>query len=106
MKASLKNYHQSPRKVRLVADLVRGKTVAEARERLKFLPRRAAEPMVKLINSAAAASGVVDKDKLVINHLTVDGGFVFKRYRPRARGRASMIRKRTSHIKVELTARK
>ena len=104
--ASLSNYRQSPRKVRLVADLVRGKSVSRALALLSMLPKRAAEPMAKLISSAIAnaqsTKGLVATD-LVIAKIEVNGGVVFKRSMPRARGRASAIRKRTSHITLSLT---
>ena len=89
MKASLKNYRQSPRKVRLVADLVRGKKVEDALSELAFLPKRASNVMIKLITSAVANAEnnfkVTSKD-LVISEISVDQGITLKRYRPRARG--------------------
>ena len=104
MKASLKNYRQSPRKVRLIADLVRGKKVNEALEALKFVNKRASEPFTKVIKSALAnaTSHGADADRLVITKVAVDKGTVFKRFMPRARGSASRINKRNSHITVEL----
>ncbi len=104
MKAILKNYRQSPRKVRLVADLVRGKTVAEALTVLRFVDKRAAEPVAKLIKSAEAnaVSNGKNAGSLVINKIAVDKGAVLKRFMPRARGSASRINKRNSHIVVEL----
>jgi len=104
MKASLKNYRQSPRKVRLIADLVRGKTVAQALATLQFVDKRAAGPVAKLIRSAAANAQQSGKqaDGLIIKHIAVDGGVVFKRFMPRARGAASPINKRNSHITIEL----
>ncbi len=105
--AQLKNYRQAPRKVRLVADLVRGKTVDRAVALLGALPKRASEAMMKLIRSAEAnaRSKGVEGD-LVISHIDVGQGIVFKRHMPRARGRASTIRKKASHITVKLTAKK
>ena len=104
MKAVLKNYRQAPRKVRLLADLVRGKNVDEALQTLKFTNKRASEPFAKVISSAKAnaASEGVDTDNLIIKTVTVDGGTVFKRFRARARGSSSQILKRNSHITVEL----
>ena len=104
MKAFLKNYRQSPRKVRLIADLVRGKNVAQALDTLKFVNKRASEPFSKLIRSAEAnaKSHGVDTKSLVITKVTVDKGTVFKRFMPRARGSAARINKRNSHITVEL----
>jgi large subunit ribosomal protein L22 len=106
MKAVLANYRQSPRKVRLVANLVRGKTVEAALAELALLKPVAARPLLKLIKSAAANSGESkDKyEKLVIKSIRVDVGRTLKRYRPRAFGRAFPIRKRTSHICVLLEA--
>lgn len=106
MKASLKNYRQSPRKVRLVADLVKGKTVPAALRELSLLPKRAAAPVKKLIESAVAnaKNAGIEADNLVVENATVDEGITLKRFRPRAFGRATMIRKRTSHIDITLSA--
>jgi len=109
MKASLKNYRQSPRKVRLVADLVRGKKAGEALKELTFLPKRASEVMIKLISSAVANAEnnfKVSADDLVIKEITVDQGITLKRYRPRARGVAKRINKRTSNINLSLAVEK
>lgn len=100
--AQLKNYRQSPRKVRLVADLVRGKNVERALAVLANLPKRASEPMQKLIRSAAANSNGIALNELIIEKIEVGSGIVFKRTMPRARGRASMIKKKSSHVKVSL----
>ena len=104
MKAVLKNYRQSPRKVRLVADLVRGKKVKDALNTLQFVDKRASEPFAKLIRSAAANAKDHGKNgnELKITKVTVDQGPTFKRFKPRARGSASRINKRNSHIVVEL----
>jgi len=104
MKAVLKNYRQSPRKVRLIADLVRGKKVSEALAVLKFAEKRAADPFAKVIASAKAnaVQAGVDADKLFIKMVAVNKGTVLKRFRARARGSASRINKRNSHITVEL----
>lgn len=104
MKAVLKNYRQSPRKVRLIADLVRGKKVAQALTTLNFVNKRAAEPFAKLIRSAEANARLkgIDTSTLVIKSVAVDKGTVLKRFMPRARGSASRINKRNSHITVEL----
>jgi large subunit ribosomal protein L22 len=108
MKAILKNYRQSPRKVRLIADLVRGKKVNDALTTLKFVDKRAAGPFAKVIASAAANAKDQGKnvDSLVIKTVAVDKGMVLKRFMPRARGSASRINKRNSHIRVELAERK
>lgn len=108
MKAILKNYRQSPRKVRLIADLVRGKKVADALTTLQFVDKRAAGPFAKVIKSAAANAKDLGKkeDALVVKTVTVDKGVTYKRFMPRARGSASRINKRNSHIRVELAERK
>jgi large subunit ribosomal protein L22 len=104
MKAFLKNYRQSPRKVRLIADLVRGKEVKKALETLTFVNKRAALPVEKLIRSAVANAQTqgVDTTKLIVTKITVDKGVVLKRFMPRARGSAARINKRNSHITLEL----
>lgn len=102
--AKLKNYRQSPRKVRLIADLVRGKTAEHALALLATLPKRGSDPMAKLIKSAVANSKM-DAKQVVISSIQVNGGIVFKRSMPRARGRASAIRKKTSIITVGLSER-
>jgi large subunit ribosomal protein L22 len=101
-KAQLTNYRQAPRKVRLVADLVRGKSAARALMLLETLPKRASLPMAKLIRSAVANSNGASANDLYISKIAVDGGIVFKRMMPRARGRGAQILKRTSHVVVEL----
>ena len=105
MKATLKNYRQSPRKVRLIADLVRGKKVQDALAALSFLDKRAAEPFAKVIRSAVAnAKGEGAKaEELCIKTVTVDKGVTYKRFMPRARGSASPINRRNSHIAVVLS---
>lgn len=103
--AKLSNYRQAPRKVRLVADLVRGKGAQTAIDLLSVLPKRAGEPMAKLIKSAVAnatKSGADVKD-LYISSIAVNGGIVFKRMMPRARGRGAQILKRTSHVTIALS---
>lgn len=103
--ASLSNYRQSPRKTRLVADLIKGKTVADALTTLSFTDKRAAQPLKKLIESAyasAVASGSYTKDTLVIGAIAVDKGVVLKRFMPRARGSAARIKKRSSHVSLRL----
>jgi large subunit ribosomal protein L22 len=109
MKAILKNYRQSPRKVRLVADLVRGKKVSQALLELNYLPKRATEVMTKMIQSAVANAEhnfKVSSDDLIIKDITVDQGVTLKRYRPRARGVAKRINKRTSNIALSLGVKK
>jgi large subunit ribosomal protein L22 len=101
--AKLKNYRQAPRKVRLVADLVRGKGAQHAINLLSVLPKRAGQPMSQLIKSAVANAKDVPAGDLYISSIQVNGGIVFKRSMPRARGRASQILKRTSHITLSLS---
>ena len=105
MKATLSNYRQSPRKVRLVAGLVKGKHVALALRELDVLTKRAALPLKKLIQSAVANArhnGDVSAEDLVIKSMRVDKGVTMKRSMPRARGSASRINKRASNIVLEL----
>jgi large subunit ribosomal protein L22 len=103
-KAFLKNYRQSPRKVRLVADAIRGKRIPEALLLLSHMDKRAAHPMEKLIRSAVANAKVrgIPEAELRVARIAVDKGFVFTKYMPRARGRATPIKKRTSRISLEL----
>ncbi len=104
--AELNNYRQSPRKVRLVVDAVRGKNVNDAITALTFMPKKAALPVQKLLKSAMANATHnfnLKTDNLVIEKITVDGGPILKRWRARARGRAFPIHKHTSHIKLVLT---
>jgi large subunit ribosomal protein L22 len=103
--ATLKNYRQSPRKVRLLADLVKGKEVKEAITLLRFSGKRASSPLVKLLESALANvrnAGADAKDLFRVLNMTVDQGIVMKRSMPRARGRAFPIKKRTSHVTVTI----
>jgi large subunit ribosomal protein L22 len=104
MKAFLKNYRQSPRKVRLVAGLIKGKDVNEALAQLGFLAKRASEPVKKLLLSAIANAKQIGKDKenLFIKELRVDKGIVMKRMMPAAMGTGHRINKRTSHITLVL----
>ncbi len=104
MKARLTNYRQSPRKVRLVADAVRGKSVTEALAVLAHMPKRAAVPMQKLLLSAVAnaKNAGLSVDTLRVAKMSVDKGIVFKRLMPRARGRGAQILKRTSHVTLTL----
>ena len=103
--AKLSDYRQAPRKVRLVADLVRGKSVENALLELNFRAKRAAPVFAKLIQSAIAnakAQGI-DVTTLLIKEIRVDKGAILKRNRPRAQGRAFPIHKHTSHIMLTLT---
>ncbi|HEY4514564.1 MAG TPA: 50S ribosomal protein L22 [Candidatus Paceibacterota bacterium] len=103
MKAKLSQYRQAPRKVRLVTDLIKGKSVESAMSELSYLPKRAAGPILKLLKSAVANAGKVDN--LYIKSIGVDKGVVLKRSMPRAHGRAFPIHKHTSHITIELAVR-
>jgi large subunit ribosomal protein L22 len=102
-KASLSNYRQSPRKVRLIADLIRGKSAAQAINILGLLPKRGAEPMLKLVKSAVANAKEGSAEQLFVSSIQVNGGVVLKRMMPRARGRGFPIKKRTSHITLSLS---
>ena len=104
MKAFLKNYRQSPRKVRLVAGLVKGKSVAEAITELDFLAKRAGLPIKKLLLSAVANAKQMgaEADNLFIKELRVDKGIVMKRMMPAAMGSGHRINKRTSHLNLLL----
>ncbi len=102
-KASLSHVRMAPRKARLVVDMVRGRNVAEALALLKFTPRSAARVVEQLLSSAVANAGQKDlgePEALKVSSAFVDCGPVLKRFQPRAMGRASPIRKRTSHITI------
>ena|SRR3989338_728105 len=107
MKAFLKNYRQSPRKVRLVAGLIRKKNVNDAIAELDFLAKRASFPIKKLLLGAIANAKQqgVEKDNLFVKELRVDKGIVMKRMMPAAMGTAHRINKRTSHITLVLEER-
>ena len=102
--ATLKYLRMSPRKVRLVVDLVRGMEVERAKLNLQFSDKGGASPVLKLLNSAIAnASNNFKKTEgLYIKKIFVDQGPTYKRFRPRARGMVSPINKRTSHVTVIL----
>lgn len=104
IRASLDTYNQSPRKVRLVTELIKGKLVADAVVALSFLPKRAALPIKKLIESAAAnaTSRGEDATKLRVADIRVDSAGMLVHFMPRAMGRAAPIRKRRSRIVVRL----
>lgn len=98
----------SPRKVRLVVNTIRGLSVAAAETRLNFLPKLAAQPVLKLLNSAVANAEhnfKLEKKDLYVKFIVADGGPTLKRFRPRAFGRAAPIRKRTTHISLILAPR-
>jgi large subunit ribosomal protein L22 len=96
----------APNKARLVADLIRGKRVAEALTVLRFTPKKGARFINKTLRSALASAEntkKMDIDKLVVKTIYVDKGPVLKRWQPRAMGRATPILKRTSHVTVVLS---
>lgn len=104
--ANLRHSRISARKARLVADLVRGMKVDSALDLLRFTPKKGAKVIRKVVQSAldnASRSAGVDEDRLYISRITVDEGPTLKRWSPRAMGRATRIRKRTSHICVAVT---
>ena len=100
-KAHLKYLRISPRKVQIVADLIRGKDVGSAMAILMQTPKAASEPLVKLLKSAVANAENnfgMDVEKLVVSQVFATPGPILKRMRPRAQGRAFRINKRTSHV--------
>ena len=108
VRAQAKYVRMSPRKARLVAQHIRGRSVPEARAVLAFTAREAAGELEKVLQSAvsnAEANHGIPEDRLYIAHAYVDGGPVMKRWRARARGRVARIRKRTCHITVRLAER-
>ena len=101
--AVAKYVRMSPRKVRLVVDVIRGKSVAEAEDLLRFIPKSASEPVAKVLKSAksnAVNNDEMLEDRLVVTAAYVDAGPTLKRLIPRARGSANIIKKRTSHITI------
>ena len=95
----------SPRKARLIMDEIRGKKVEDALRLLAFSPKRGSHLLKKLINSAVAnaeSNSEIDVDKLFVKRIFADEGPTMKRFQPRAMGRATTIRKRTSHLTVIL----
>jgi len=107
MKAELSNYRQSPRKVRLVADLLRGKSIGEARQALAFLPKKAAPALQKLLNSAVSNARTQGKspEDLFVKSISVNKGLVIRRFKPMARGRAARFNRTRSIISLELATR-
>lgn len=104
MKAALNNYRQSPRKVRVVADLMRGKSTADALKVLTFTTKRSVSHLKKLLESAIAnaKNAGVATENLIVKEVQVNAGVTLKRIMPRAMGSASRINKRTSHISITL----
>ena len=106
MRARSKYVRSAPRKARLVMNHIRGKEVEQARAILNHAPRAVAEDILKLLNSAIAnaeSAYELGADELRVVRAVVDEGPTIKRYRPRALGRATPIKKRTSHMTIELT---
>lgn len=106
IKALLRYAKISPRKMRAIANAVRGLEVGEALSRLRFIPRKGSRLLMKLLLSAvknAEQKGVRDLDSLVVDGCYVDNGPIVKRWLARAMGRADRIQHRTSHIGVVLT---
>jgi len=103
--AQLNDYRQSPRKVRVVVNALRGKKVNDAILNLGFVGKRAAAPLQKLLLSAVANAQArnIETDSLVIKEFRVDEGKILYRRMPASRGRASILRKRTSHVRVTLS---
>ena len=104
MKAFLKNNPQSPRKTRLVADMIRGKSVLRARRALAFGQGKSAPAIAKLLESAVsnARQSGNNVDNLFVKEILVDAGIVMKRMEPKARGQGAIIRHRTSRITLTL----
>ena len=106
--AQLNDYRQSPRKVRLIAGLIRGQKVEKATDILMSTVKRASDPIMALLNSAVANAKnnfSLAKEDLFVKALTVDSGAILYRRMPRARGMAYAIRKRTSHVKLVLSVK-
>jgi large subunit ribosomal protein L22 len=106
VRAKARYVRTAPRKVRVVADQIRGLEVEHAIALLEFSPRGASVPVLKLLRSAAANAENnydLDPEEMRITSISVDEGPTMRRYRPRARGRATRIEKRSSHINVALT---
>ncbi len=107
MKAYLKSYRQAPRKVRLVANLMKGKTAERALVELEVLPKRASGPMRKLLLSAIAnakENSGIELGDLFVKEVRVDQGTIMKRFMPKSHGSADPIHKHTSHVMIELIA--
>jgi len=105
IKATIKHLRISPKKVRLLANLVRGKEVKNALDQLKFSAKGASLPVAKLIKSAIANAEhnfELDKNNLFVKEIKVDEGGMLKRWMPKAHGRATPLRKRISHVSLTL----
>lgn len=104
MKALLKNFHQSPRKVRLIANLIRGKSVVAAHSALSYAPQKSSDAILKLLESAVANARQkgASEETLFVKTITVNKGAVLHRFMPKARGRAARYAKTMSIIALEL----
>jgi len=105
IKAKLNHLGMSPRKIRIIVQSIKGMKAEKATQQLLYLNKRGATPILKLLKSAIANADHnfnIDKDSLVVKNIQVDQGPTLKRWRPRAFGRAATIRKRTSHVTLEL----
>ena len=102
-RAFLRGFRESPRRVRMVAEMIRGKKAADALAILRFQQRKAAKMLTKVLNSAianATENDEADADLLVVTKVEIDGGPVQKRWLPRSMGRANRLNRRTSHVTV------
>ncbi|KKR10210.1 MAG: 50S ribosomal protein L22 [Parcubacteria group bacterium GW2011_GWA2_39_18] len=108
MLSKINNLSVAPRKVRLAADLIRGKKISEAKTQMQFLTKGVADIILKVLKSAEANAKhnfkIADTDNLIVSKIFVDEGKKLKRSRPRARGSAYLVRKRTSHTTLVLSA--
>lgn len=108
VKATARYIRMSPRKVRLVIDVIRGMGISQARLQLAVMKKAAAEPVSKLLESAVANATHnfnLDASQMYVKSIMADGGPVLGRWRARAFGRAAPIRKRTTHISITLDAK-
>ena len=102
-RAFLRGFRESPRKVRAVADMIRGRPVAEALSTLRLQRRKAAVMLAKVLDSAianAAENDKADADQLVVKQVSIDAGPIEKRWMARSMGRANRIQKRSSHVTI------
>lgn len=105
--AKLRYYRMGPKKLRLIVDLIRGRRVTRAQSILGLLNKKGAKPLLKLLNSAVANAKhnhQLDLPNLIVKSIMVDGGPVLKRFMPKAHGRATPVRERTSHVSLVLEA--
>jgi large subunit ribosomal protein L22 len=104
-RAILRKFRESPRKVRMVADMIRGRTVDDAMSILHLQQRKAARMLSKVLGSAianATENEKVDVEKLIVKKIFIDGGPTEKRWMARSMGRANRINKRSSHVTIEV----